>query len=170
MQRRLLKNPSCRNRTAHCDTDSLMFLKQAGMDNIEDMMGSGLGMFQSEVPAGYKIIKFVSTASKVYTYVLEDPAGNQKVVWKAKGVRHDVDNNSVITVDALEQQARSFAAGEGFDVIETTDETMVKRPVQRLKKLQPVMDKMLFFPDGSTRPYGWIEDPTDLIDDYLFYH
>ena len=69
------------------DTDSLIFLNDDSKpDRLADLRADRLGFLTSEIPEGYRITKFVSMAPKVYSYLLENEAGDVKTVCKVKGV------------------------------------------------------------------------------------
>lgn len=79
-------------RLVYCDTDSIMFLSEPGLDNLDDVRGSSLGRWTDEIPPGNRLVSFCSPAPKVYSYILDDGSGSGNEVVKAKGFRQSAEN------------------------------------------------------------------------------
>ncbi len=93
------------DRALYCDTDSVVMLTEPGKDNLDDLRGSYLGKWQSEVPEGYHITGFVSTGAKVYSYQVEHSThGRKPDIVKARGITLDVQNAEQVNFENMLRQ------------------------------------------------------------------
>lgn len=68
------------------DTDSIIYYKHRDRpDPLASMRGDWIGMLADEVPAGWRLVKFISPAPKVYGLKFENDDGEIKYTVKAKG-------------------------------------------------------------------------------------
>ena len=148
-------------RAIYCDTDSVVMISEPGKDNLDDLRGSYLGKWQSEVPEGYRISAFVSTGPKVYSYKLENvETGEFKQVVKARGITIDSETAALVNFNAMAEQVEKLVKENEVHKITTRRPQIVKTlghvfTRDQQKNLRPVMDKLRYGIDYSTLPYGY---------------
>lgn len=150
------------DRALYCDTDSIIMLTEPGKNNLDHLKGDFLGKWTSEVPFGFRIARFCSTAPKSYAYQLENcETGEIREVIKVKGLVRDHQASQQITFDTMLEMVYAFSKGD-----QTTISTSRSYIIKQLgcletrfmtKKLQPVMDKLLVVDNFQSLPYGWSE-------------
>ncbi|CAI5452335.1 unnamed protein product [Caenorhabditis angaria] len=160
-------------RLGYCDTDSIVFIEKDGENLCGDLVGTGLGKLESEVPEGLKIAKFVAVAPKCYCYELTKMDGTHvKFVIKAKGVTLDAANSNIVTFGEMERMAKELIAEQHIEPIHAKVRGMKKKMLVSItnyetrKIVQPVVDKLRLCKDGTTLPHGY--NNNEIIRDYLF--
>ena len=144
------------------DTDSGVYLIENGNDRLSDLAGSYLGKWSSEVPEGFEIVEFVSTGPKVYSYRLKHKeTGEIKEIVKARGITLTHENSGLINFNAIKNLVDGLLSGNETQIV--TEKTEIVKKLghvyteKRTKKLRAVMKKLRYFPDSSTKPFGWKE-------------
>lgn len=92
----------------YCDTDSIMFLRQKGMERLDQ---KGLGNWENEHP-DESVTCFYAMAPKCYDMVLKDKDGNEECHLKSKGVRNTLVNQEKANRHAIHDLVEASFLGK----------------------------------------------------------
>ena len=145
-------------RLLYCDTDSVFYIR--GPTGPYVPQGDKLGELKDELP-DVVVKTFISLGPKNYSYRMTN--GDTHV--KVKGFTLNYKNSMIINFESMKRMLLR-ADGDYDDtpgVLETHETHKIKRDrhnakiysVSQLKKYRAVNNKRVFFPDFTSKPYGY---------------
>lgn len=148
----------------YCDTDSIMYVKNAVDDGASQQpilpTGNFLGDLTDELPANVEVTEYYSAGPKFYLLIGQNTqTGAPYTVFKLKGVSLNKSTEEVINV----ANVKSLILGEigelntPFSSIRRHKETGELKNTYCEKLCRVVNSKRLFYQDGNSVPYGYVD-------------
>ena len=148
----------------YCDTDSIMYVKNdgGGDESQEPILPTGnfLGDLTDELPMNVEVTEYYSAGPKFYLLMGKNSqTGAPYTVFKLKGVSLNKSTEDVINV----ANVKSLILGEigllntPFSSIRRHKETGELKNTYCEKSCRVVNSKRLFYQDGNSVPYGYID-------------
>jgi hypothetical protein len=140
-------------RVLYHDTDSIIYEYNPLLYNIP--FGKYLGEWESELKG--KMVRFVSTGPKCYSYVDQKPNGDLKKVTKTKGITLTSYNVNLIHFDSMKDlvtgQKDKFLAKSLLFKYSQRFGTLLTMMVDKIFK--KTYTKGFIGPDYKVKPFGW---------------
>ena len=143
------------NELLYTDTDSCLWIKKKGKEGIKH--GDNLGDMKSELPHGCFIRCLATCGAKSYSYSLS----NGECVTRVKGFSLNHKNSQIINFASMKNMLCNNPNGS----LETVNDAKIFRDrrhcklytAQETKSFTITNNKRVFFPDYSSKPYGYTE-------------
>ncbi|CAL2031244.1 unnamed protein product [Caenorhabditis brenneri] len=148
----------------YTDTDSIMYtVPEGGEDPLEREIGEMLGQLTNELDG--VMTGFATTGPKTYSYVDTLPDGTTKFVTKAKGITINSQVEKKITFEKMRTLVDEVLNEVTPRTILSLPQHMMRRDKDHhvyslniMKDFKYTFNKRRVLPDGSTLPFGFVDD------------
>ena len=145
----------------YCDTDSIMFIHNKS-EPLPTALETGnfLGDLTDELPPNVEVTEYYSAGPKFYLLQGKNiVTGEDYVVFKIKGVSLNSSTEAVLNPDNIKQLVLGSidTLHAPFSNIRRYKETGKLENASCLKKCRVTNSKRLFYGDGSSYPFGFID-------------
>jgi hypothetical protein len=146
-------------RVLYCDTDSIIFVHDKN-EALPLTTGNFLGDLTDELPPNVEVTEYYSAGAKFYLLQGRNTVtGEDYVVFKIKGVSLNTSTESVLCAENIKQLVLGSidTLYAPFSNIRRFKETGKLINASCMKKCRVTHSKRLFYGDGTSFPFGFID-------------